>query len=518
VQIDAFNKLIGKLVQLKRDGVVKNNEPANGQGVLEESIEAELAAPAATFLSLESGIEVESQARISPTIFRAYDIRGIVDDSLTEDAVARIGQALGSEAKSCGQQTVIIARDGRLSSPRLSQALAKGLTNAGCNVVDLGMVPTPVLYFATHFLDSRSGVMVTGSHNPSNYNGLKMVINGETLAEQAIQKLRRRIEAFDFRSGEGSIESRDLIPDYVGTIIDDVQIGSPLKVVVDCGNGVAGKLAPVLLRSLGCEVVELFCEVDGNFPNHHPDPGKPENLRDLIARVKGESAHLGLAFDGDGDRLGVVDSSGKIIWPDRQMMLFAADVLSREPGADIIFDVKCSRNLSKEIVRRGGRPLMWKTGHSLIKAKLKETGAALAGEMSGHIFFKERWFGFDDGLYAAARLLEILSADPRPSSEVFKELPDSINTPELNVALEEGENFSFVKKLLASNQFTDAKVTDIDGLRADYPEGWGLVRASNTTPSLVIRFEAETPAGLKAIQEKFRVAMTRVKSNIRLPF
>ncbi|MCI0653940.1 MAG: phosphomannomutase/phosphoglucomutase [Methylococcaceae bacterium] len=461
---------------------------------------------------------VESRTRIPPAIFRAYDIRGTVDDSLTEDTVTRIGQALGSEARDCGQQTMIIARDGRLSSPRLSQALAKGVQSTGCHVIDLGLVPTPVLYFATHFLDSQSGVMVTGSHNPPNYNGLKMVINGDTLSLGSIQKLRDRIETSDFRSGEGSIESRDLIPDYVGTIIDDVQVGSPLKIVVDCGNGAAGKLAPVLFRTLGCEVVELYCDVDGNFPNHHPDPGKPENLRDLIARVKAENANLGLAFDGDGDRLGVVDSSGKIIWPDRQMMLFAADVLSREPGADIIFDVKCSRNLSKEIVRKGGRPLMWKTGHSLIKAKLKETGAALAGEMSGHIFFKERWFGFDDALYAAARLIEILSADPRPSSEVFKDLPDSINTPELNLNREEGENFRFVERLQASNPFSDAKITDIDGLRADYPEGWGLVRASNTTPSLVIRFEAETPKALKAIQEKFRVAMTRVKSDIQLPF
>lgn len=518
VQIDDFENLIGKLLQVKRDSVVKNKEFDTRQSVPDDLIDTDLAVPESPFLALDPGIAVESRTRIPPAIFRAYDIRGTVDDSLTEDTVTRIGQALGSEARDCGQQTMIIARDGRLSSPRLSQALARGVQSTGCHVIDLGLVPTPVLYFATHFLDSQSGVMVTGSHNPPNYNGLKMVINGDTLSLGSIQKLRDRIETSDFRSGEGSIESRDLIPDYVGTIIDDVQVGSPLKIVVDCGNGAAGKLAPVLFRTLGCEVVELYCDVDGNFPNHHPDPGKPENLRDLIARVKAENANLGLAFDGDGDRLGVVDSSGKIIWPDRQMMLFAADVLSREPGADIIFDVKCSRNLSKEIVRKGGRPLMWKTGHSLIKAKLKETGAALAGEMSGHIFFKERWFGFDDALYAAARLIEILSADPRPSSEVFKDLPDSINTPELNVTLEEGENFRFVERLLASNPFSDAKITDIDGLRADYPEGWGLVRASNTTPSLVIRFEAETPKALKAIQEKFRVAMTRVKSDIQLPF
>lgn len=515
IQIGDFEKLIGKMVQLQRDSINKNKVPAPERNVPDDRIPVELASP---FLSLEAGVEVNNPVRISPTIFRAYDIRGIVDDSLSEDAVTRIGQALGSEALDCAQNTVMIARDGRLSSPRLSQALARGLQSAGCDVIDLGMVPTPVLYFATHFLDSRSGVMVTGSHNPSNYNGLKMVINGETLSEQAIQKLRQRIEASDFRGGAGAVESRDLIPDYVGAIIDDVQIGSPQKIVVDCGNGVTGKLAPVLFRTLGCEVIELYCEVDGSFPNHHPDPGKPENMRDLIARVSAENANLGLAFDGDGDRLGVVDSSGKIIWPDRQMMLFAADVLLREPGADIIFDVKCSRNLSREILRKGGRPLMWKTGHSLIKKKLKETGAALAGEMSGHIFFKERWFGFDDALYAAARLLEIISQDTRPSSEVFEELPDSLNTPELNVTLEEGENFQFIKDLKDSNQFADAKITDIDGLRADYPEGWGLVRASNTTPSLVIRFEAENPEALEAIQEKFRVAMRRVKPDIRLPF
>ncbi|MGR9107343.1 MAG: phosphomannomutase/phosphoglucomutase [Gammaproteobacteria bacterium] len=516
-QLKDFEILLEKMVLLIRGHAVKNKEPASYPDLVDNDLEEELAIPSAAFLPL-SGSATDGPSRISREIFRAYDIRGIVDESLTEDAVTRIGRAIGSEARDAGQDSVVIARDGRLSSPRLSRSLAEGLRNSGCRVIDLGMVPTPVLYFATHFLDTRSGVMLTGSHNPPNYNGLKMVIDGNTLWGEGIQKLRQRIDASAFRSGNGSIENRDLIPDYVGTIIDDVQIASPLKIVVDCGNGVAGKLAPVLLRTLGCDVFELYCEVDGSFPNHHPDPGKPENLRDLITCVKARQASLGIAFDGDGDRLGVVDSSGKIIWPDRQMMLFAADVLSRKPGADIIFDVKCSRNLAKEIVKNGGKPLMWKTGHSLIKAKIKETGAPLAGEMSGHIFFKERWFGFDDGLYAAARLIEIISRDPRPSSEVFATFPDSVNTPELNVPLEEGENFRFVKKLLESGAFHDAKITDIDGLRADYPEGWGLVRASNTTPSLVIRFEAENARALRTIQEKFRTAMKRIKNDIPLPF
>ncbi len=517
VRINDFEKLIAKMAQVKRESVAKNYTPTPIQSASDVLI-SESFEDFAPDLSADWDFELKNQARLPKAIFRAYDIRGIVDDSLTDDTVTLIGKALGSEALDCGQETVMIARDGRLSSPRLSQALATGLQTTGCNVVDLGMVPTPVLYFSTHCLASRSGVMVTGSHNPPGYNGLKMVIDGDTLSGHGIQKLLRRIEDTDFRNGHGALESRDLIPDYIGTIINDVQIGCPQTIVVDCGNGVAGRLAPALFRALGCEVIELYCDVDGNFPNHHPDPGKPENMRDLIARVQTEHADLGIAFDGDGDRLGVVDSSGKIIWPDRLMMLFAADVLSRQPGADIIFDVKCSRNLAREIVSNGGRPLMWKTGHSLIKAKMKETGAVLAGEMSGHIFFKERWFGFDDGLYAAARLLEILAADPRPSSEIFKDLPDSASTPELNVPLEEGENFSFVEKLLESKPFADATITDIDGLRADYPEGWGLVRASNTTPSLVIRFEAESPAALRAIQKKFRVAMTRVKTDIQLPF
>lgn len=469
--------------------------------------------------SANPGKSASSEITMLPKeIFRAYDIRGVVGQSLTIEIVRMIGQAIGSEAQDSGQQTVIIARDGRHSSPDMSTALATGLQSSGCDVIDLGMVPTPLLYFATHFLESNSGVMVTGSHNPPDYNGLKMVIDGDTLSGDRIQRIYERIENDHLKSGEGSIETKDVISDYIGTICDDVQLGQPMKVVVDCGNGVAGSLAPILLRSIGCEVVELYCEVDGNFPNHHPDPSKPENLQDLIERVEDEKAHLGLAFDGDGDRLGVIDSAGSLIWPDRQMMLYAADVLSRQPGADIIFDVKCSKHLATEIVKHGGRPIMWKTGHSLIKAKIKEIGAQLAGEMSGHIFFKERWFGFDDALYTATRLLEILSADPRTSAEVFEELPNSINTPELNVTLEEGENFAFIDKLLEHAKFKNAKVTTIDGLRVDFADGWGLVRASNTTPSLVMRFEADSEEALERIQSGFKQLMLKVKPDLDLPY
>jgi phosphomannomutase/phosphoglucomutase len=463
-------------------------------------------------------IRVETTLQVPASIFRAYDIRGVVGETLTPEIVHAIGRAVGSEAQARGEQRVIVARDGRLSSPDLAKALAEGLKASGRTVIDIGLAPTPLLYYATHVLNGKSGVMVTGSHNPANYNGLKIVIAGETLAEQDIQKLRQRIEQGDFVHGTGKIETRDLIPDYIERVVQDMQIARPLKVVMDCGNGVAGKVAPMLLKELDCELVELYCDVDGRFPNHHPDPSKPENLKELVDTVLREKADLGLAFDGDGDRLGVVDSAGKIIWPDRQMMVFAADVLCRQPGADIIFDVKCTRHLPRQIVKAGGRPLMWKTGHSLIKAKMRETGAQLAGEMSGHIFFKERWYGFDDGIYAAARLVEILSGDPRDTTEVFAELPDSVNTPELNVTLEEGENFRFIERLKGIAEFPEARVTDIDGLRVDFMDGFGLVRASNTTPALVIRFEADNEAALARIQAQFRELLSRVKAGMSLPF
>jgi phosphomannomutase/phosphoglucomutase len=455
---------------------------------------------------------------IDPSIFRAYDIRGVVNQSLTTAAVRQIGRAIGSEALQRGCNTVVVGRDGRLSGPALVDALIAGLNETGCDVKDIGVVPTPVLYFAAHYLDTQSGVMVTGSHNPPDYNGLKIVIDGETLSGESIQQLRERIEEGNLISGQGSTESINVVPDYIERIRSDVHVDRPLRVVLDCGNGVAGAVAPQLLRELGCEVTELFCEVDGNFPNHHPDPSKPENMEDLIAAVRGQQADIGLAFDGDGDRLGVVTTEGSIVWPDRILMLFAADVLERNPGGKIIYDVKCSRFLDGIIREHGGEPLMWKTGHSFIKAKIRESGALLAGEMSGHIFFKERWYGFDDGLYSAARLLEVLGKDARLPTEVFAALPDSVNTPELNISMQEGEPPRFMDSLMASAHFENARVHTIDGLRVEFPDGWGLVRASNTTPVLVLRFEADDEAALARIMGEFRRVMLQVKEDLSLPF
>lgn len=487
---------------------------------------------AANFSTLpDSSVVVEGEAHdeeephsmteavsVDPTIFRAYDIRGVVNQSLTAETVELIGRAIGSEAIQRGRNTVVVGRDGRLSGPLLSAALVRGLLATGCDVKDIGEVPTPALYFATHYLDTMTGVVVTGSHNPPDYNGLKIMIDGETLSGDAIQWLRERIETGNFTAGQGQTEQLNILPDYIERIRGDIEVARPMKIVVDCGNGVAGAVAPKLFKALGCDVVELFCDVDGNFPNHHPDPSKPENLKDLIKAVADHQADVGLAFDGDGDRLGVISSAGKVIWPDRVLMMFATDVLARNPGGMIIYDVKCSRNLDSVISSQGGEPLMWKTGHSFIKAKIQETGALLAGEMSGHIFFKERWYGFDDGLYAAARLLEILSRDERKSNDLFLELPDSVNTPELNVQMQEGEPGKFIEQLLASAHFEDANVSTIDGLRADFKDGWGLVRASNTTPVLVIRFEADDEAGLARIMGEFRRVMLQVKPDITLPF
>lgn len=457
--------------------------------------------------------------QLSDAIFRAYDIRGVVGEAFSREVVYEMGRAIGSEAYDQGQQTVIVARDGRISSPELCEALCKGLQDSGRDVLDVGMVPSPVLYFATHFLGSNSGVMLTGSHNPPEYNGLKIVINGEAWSGKSIQKLRDRVENGDFLQGEGGKQAQDLLPDYIGRITGDVQLVRPLKVVVDCGNGVAGAVAPALLRALGCEVAELFCEVDGDFPNHHPDPGRPENLESLISTVQAQNADLGVAFDGDGDRLGVVDSNGSIIWPDRLLMLFAADVLARQPGGDILYDVKSTRNLASHIVAAGGRPLMWKTGHSLMKSKMKETGALLAGEMSGHIFFKERWYGFDDALYACARLLEILSGDTRSSAEVFAELPDSPSTPELIMPMAEGAHLALVAQLKKLPEFPDeVKRIKVDGLRVEFQDGWGLVRASNTQPAVTFRFEADDVSALERIQELFRQQLSQVDPQLSLPF
>ena len=452
------------------------------------------------------------------TIFRSYDIRGIVSKDLTADVVYQLGRAIGSKAYDEGQQTVIVARDGRKSGPELSAALCRGLMDSGRDVLDIGMVPTPLLYFATNFLGSSSGVMLTGSHNPPEYNGLKIVIAGKTLSGVEIKALRDRVSSGDLLQGEGSRTEQDLLADYLNRIADDLHIARPLKVVIDCGNGVAGLVAPSLLKLLGCQVVELYCDVDGDFPNHHPDPSKPENLRALIEEVRSRQADIGIALDGDGDRIGVIDSQGNIIWPDRLLMLFAIDLLIRQPGADIIYDVKSSRHLAGQILSNGGRPLMWKTGHSLIKAKMQETGALLAGELSGHIFFKERWYGFDDGLYACARLLEILAADPRSSAEVFADLPESVSTPELSMAMQEGENVELIKKMMASGGMQGAKLIQIDGIRAEFEYGWGLVRASNTMPAVIFRFEAEDEKGMKRVQDVFRQQLLSIDPGLDLPF
>ena len=456
---------------------------------------------------------------IAAEIFKAYDIRGIVDRTLTEDAAEAIGRGLGTLGRRQGVSRFVVGRDGRLSGPKLARAVARGLNATGVDVVDIGVVATPMVYFATHHFATGSGVMVTGSHNPPEYNGLKMMVAGDTLAAGTIQDLRRLVESGDFASGTGKVENADIASTYIARIAADVKLARPMTIAVDCGNGSPGAFAPQLFARLGCKVIELFCEVDGNFPNHHPDPSKPENLADLIAKLKASDAELGLAFDGDGDRLGVVTKSGKIIYPDRQLMLFAADVLSRNPGTEVIFDVKSTRNLFAWIREHGGRPLLWKTGHSLIKAKLKETGAPLAGEMSGHMFFKDRWYGFDDGMYAGARLLEIVSRDANPS-RVLESLPDSVSTPELNVALErEGENHELIAELQRTARFEGAtEVNTIDGLRVEYPDGFGLMRASNTTPVIVLRFEGDTAAALERIQRDFKRVLSSAMPGARLPF
>jgi len=455
---------------------------------------------------------------IPPEIFKAYDIRGIVGRTLTVPVVEQIGQAIGSEARDRGRAAIVIGRDGRHSGPELAAALARGLQASGADVIDIGQVTTPMLYFAAHHLGTLSGVAVTGSHNPPDYNGLKIMVDGETLAGEAIQDLRARIEQGKLARGAGTIRAQDIREDYLRRITSDVRLARPMRLVVDCGNGVAGATAPELYRRLGCEVTELFCEVDGSFPNHHPDPSHPENLADVQRALAQGKGDLGFAFDGDGDRLGVVTKNGRIIYPDRQLMLFAADVLERNPGAEVIFDVKSTRNLFPWIREHGGRPVMWKTGHSFIKQKLRESGAPLAGEMSGHVFFKDRWYGFDDALYAGARLLEILSRERDPSA-VLEGLPDAVSTPELHLKLAEGENYTLMDKLKASARFDGAReVVTIDGLRVEYADGFGLARPSNTTPVVVLRFEADDEAALKRIQGEFRRAILAVKSDAALPF
>jgi phosphomannomutase/phosphoglucomutase len=462
--------------------------------------------------------------KLITSIFKAYDIRGVVETALTPDAVRQIGQAIGSYAKTKGAKQCVVGRDGRLTGPALIGALTEGLRDAGMDVIDIGMVATPMVYWATYHLGTGTGVMVTGSHNPPEYNGIKMMVAGEAVYGDAIQGLRQAIEAGlpAPANPRGGYSTANINAEYQQRIVSDIKLAAPLKVAVDCGNGAPGAYVPALMRALGCEVTELFCEVDGNFPNHHPDPAHVENLQDLIECLKTTDCEIGLAFDGDGDRLGVVTKDGQIIWPDRQMMLYSRDVLSRNPGAQIIYDVKCTRLLGEDIRKAGGQPLMWKTGHSLMKAKLKETGAPLAGEMSGHIFFKERWYGFDDGLYTAARMLEILSkakAAGQDITAVLNGLPNSSSTPELQLKCAEGENITLVEKLKANGGFEGATdLVTIDGLRVEYADGFGLARPSNTTPVVVIRFEADNATALARIQAQFRAAIMKAKPGAALPF
>ena len=456
---------------------------------------------------------------VPASIFRAYDIRGIVGKTLTPETVQLIGKALGSEAATRGETTIVVARDGRVSGPAMIEALKKGILETGRDVIDIGMVPTPTLYYAAMQIEgTSSGIMVTGSHNPPDYNGFKCVLAGETLHGAAITDLYRRIVEADFKQGQGFEKNHDIKDEYINAILESVQLKRPLKVVVDTGNGVAGELAPRLMKELGCEVIPLFTEIDGTFPNHHPDPGKPENLKDLIANVQSNQADLGLGFDGDGDRVGVITPSGTLIFPDHLMVAFAEDLISRNPGAKIIYDVKCSGNLGKVISAAGGKPEMWQTGHSLIKARMKETGALLAGEMSGHIFFKERWLGFDDGLYAAARLLEILAAQDLDADAFFSQYPQDLSTPEINIEVTDENKFDLVQRLAQEGDFGAGQKTTLDGIRVDYEDGWGLCRASNTTPVLVLRFEGKTPEALARISDTFRTALTKIDASLELTF
>ena len=452
---------------------------------------------------------------LDPEIFRAYDIRGVVDETLTERAAYLVGRAFAAESLAAGQGHVAVGGDGRASTAPLRGVLHRALNEGGVDVTDVGCVPTPLLYYATDVLGTTTGIMITGSHNPPEYNGLKMMIGGITLAEERIQQLRQRIDAKAFTTGAGSLSSAGLLDHYMDRVTGDVILDRPLKVAVDCGNGVAGLVAPQLLAALGCEVIPLFTEVDGTFPNHHPDPAEAANLVDVIEAVRAADADLGIAFDGDGDRLGVVTDEGEIVWPDRAMMLFSRDLVSRNPGAKVVFDVKCSRHLPALVRDFGGEPIMWKTGHSHIKAKIRDSGALLGGEFSGHICFVERWFGFDDAIYSAARLVEILAADPRPASEVFADFPATVATPEIKVGTTEARKFAIVEELAACTDFDGGDVNGIDGLRVDYRDGWGLVRPSNTSPNLSLRFEADDAAALDRIQAVFDGALAAIDTDLR---
>jgi len=462
---------------------------------------------------------MNSPSLLPAEIFKAYDIRGIFESNLTLEGARLIGQSIGSMALAAGDPAVVVGRDGRLSGPALRTALAQGILASGADVVDVGCVPTPVVYYGANCLETRSCVAITGSHNPPDWNGMKIVIAGETLAGGRIQEIRKRALENDLSRGAGSAREESIDQRYIEQIVSDIKLARPMDIVIDCGNGVAGDLAPKVLQAIGCRVTGLYCDIDGTFPNHHPDPTRPENLVDLIATVKDQNAELGAGFDGDGDRLGVVANDGSIVWPDRQMILFVNDILSKNKGAEFIYDVKCSSQLRKAIIDAGGQATMWKTGHSLMKAKLRETGAAMAGEMSGHMFFNDRWFGFDDGIYSAARLCELLSTFDETPQQIFDALPNTFNTPEINIAVErDGAQHEIVDSLIAAAKLADAQISTIDGLRADYRDGFGLVRASNTTPNLVLRFEGESEQSLERIQSEFRDLIGQIQPDLDIGF
>lgn len=488
--------------------------PMASQGVSGLDVEELDSDPAELLMSNASSPEVD----VAESIFRAYDIRGVVGETLSSPVAELLGRALATLVREQGGSKVAVANDARLSSPDLSAALTRGLVAGGCDVLDVGQAPTPLLYFAMQARATHAGVMVTGSHNPPKYNGFKVVIGERVLDGDDLLALRDRMLAGRFSQGQGAVERVDLVGEYAEAVMNEVQLARPLKVVVDAGNGVAGDLMIATLEMLGCEVVPLFCEPDGNFPNHHPDPSQPENLASLMLEVQAQEADIGFAFDGDGDRLGVVDNTGSNIWPDTIVMLLASDILGRHPGVDILYDVKSSRHLASFILGHGGRPIMWKSGHSRMRAKMLETGALLGGEFSGHLYVKERWYAFDDAIYAAARVLEILALDPRPSSELFAELPSSPSTPEYQLMLEEGQSRELMRAVDANKVFDDARLVELDGLRVEFANGWGLIRPSNTTPSLTFRFEADSEGALEEIKARFRDLLGRVAPDMQAPF
>ncbi|WP_028389190.1 phosphomannomutase/phosphoglucomutase [Legionella fairfieldensis] len=458
------------------------------------------------------------QKQIERSVFRAYDIRGVIGKQLDEDAFYSIGRAISCRLQALQRNRIFLARDGRLSSDSLATALKQGLLDSGISVVDLGAVATPVMYYATHVQPVDSGLMVTGSHNPADYNGIKMVLAGKTLAQADIDQIYDLVSTANFLQGQGKVERLDIIPDYIHRILNDVKLQRPLKVVVDCGNGIAGPVIPRVIEAMGCEVIPLYCDVDGRFPNHHPDPTIEANLVDLKAAIAEHQADLGLAFDGDADRLGVVTNQGEVIWPDRLLMLYAQEVLKRQKGATIVYDVKCSSHLTQVIEAAGGTARMCPTGHSIVKGIMKEEQAALAGEMSGHLFFKDRWYGFDDALYSACRLLEIISASEQTVSEQFAAIPNSINTPEIKIPIAEEHKFDFMQRFSEQAKFPDAQLITIDGLRVEFANGWGLLRASNTTPCLIARFEASDHASLKQIQTLFKSQLQNIDKNLVVSF